>query len=528
MMSVVSTMFAEKEEEVELSEEVLVELGKREAQVREREDLVLEAAVLIQGIYRQKKTKKAFQFLRRMAIAVRLVNRFFSQWRRRRRRNAALKIQTAARAYVLHKLGICERSTALAVISGTRSAYHRSLNRMVQRRVVLFQLEQKRRKAAQLVSTVKKSRGGVVLKSRALISPAVSERGGVSERSNNSDPMSAIEAARRLSEPTEAAKRSGASLVSSLVPRGLTMARPPTITGRIPMMAPKKAFGTPPQGSTPYGGNTPHKVTPRSFPAGSGGGFGTRDIEAGPPASDTPSRLMPNPVLSLNIPGGGVTGMVAAAAARATAAAMAAAPGAANILDVASSQALERRRNISTAAMNALHNSFGAVEGGEAADELPAGYVPPVRKLFPPGASASKFNTFYSSEAGSRLVASLAGTRQACAGGPLQTSTSYAGLPMRRAAELSAGSADDDLDAPSDAAPAARSGFRTSVSTAALPNAVPRLAINQMGPRLSKAAPSRYQFDPSQEDLDGPDIGSLAAPDDLEGGYRLPVRRQEV
>ena len=68
-----SFMGAEVEPEIELSEEVLEELAKREASLSEERRQREEAALVIQGLMRQKRTRRAFRMLMALAKAVSLV-----------------------------------------------------------------------------------------------------------------------------------------------------------------------------------------------------------------------------------------------------------------------------------------------------------------------------------------------------------------------------------------------------------------------------------------------------------------------
>ena len=171
-------MFGEREEEVELSKETLHELAKREADEDERVRKREFAATLVQNIFRRKRNFRNYKVLKKLAKAVRIIKRGVQQWRRLKRRKAALIIQVYARAYILHNLGICPRSTALAVINGTRRAYKRCLVRMVARRFVLLNIEQKRIKAMALVASAKKAQGKGLIKTpaRAKIGVSASER----------------------------------------------------------------------------------------------------------------------------------------------------------------------------------------------------------------------------------------------------------------------------------------------------------------------------------------------------------------
>jgi hypothetical protein len=109
--------------------QVLEELAKREAAqneaLRARED----AAKLIQALVRQRKTLRAFRTLMRLAKAVSLVARVIRRIRRRARRRAALFVQAHLRAYICHTHGICSHHTIMLIITSTRAAHTRALQR---------------------------------------------------------------------------------------------------------------------------------------------------------------------------------------------------------------------------------------------------------------------------------------------------------------------------------------------------------------------------------------------------------------
>ena len=557
-LGVLSTMFAEKEDEVELSEEVLAQLGKREAAKKEEEDEMLEAVVLIQGAWRTKKTKQTFALLRRLAVAVRVVTKAMLHWRRRRYRKASLILQAHARAYILHSVGICERRVALAVILGCRRAYNRSLYRMVARRFVLKALEAKRRKAQIMVTSAKKASGRGLIKTRVKIADGKNpERpSGGSDRLGGGG--GGDELPRRHSDPTEAAKdekakitATGAALVSSLATSAsrLTIPKASSVTGRIPIFV-KKGWGTPQTG-------TPSKATPQMTPQISprhsqadSSGYGVEDIESGgspgmrtptlktTPQQKTPSTGVRTPSGSLSMPRLD-TGLIAVAATKAAAAAGTFAPSDASAI-AASKAEMDRRKMTASASSNVLARSQSILEQG-AEDELPEGYMPPVRRLFAPGKSADKLASFVSSSPGSGLAAATAKL------GPLQRSTSYADMPTRAAASLSSGSAGDveaGIPAGGPLATALAAGgalaagptmsaggavvprlsLRQSASCAGvIATAKQRVMVNALAP-LSKAATGtgnyRTTWDPSKD----PDV-DLGA--DLEGGWR-PARPTAV
>mmetsp|Transcript_4192 Transcript_4192/g.9175 ORF Transcript_4192/g.9175 Transcript_4192/m.9175 type:complete len:753 (-) Transcript_4192:251-2509(-) len=139
-----------QEEEIELTEEVLAELGKREALARSEERLKEEAASIIQSVVRKRRTTRAFRTLQRMAHAVRIVTRFVRMWQRKRHRRAVLILQAHARAYVVHRLLICDYNTMITIIEGTRAAYLRCLCHMVYKRFALIRLEARRQEAVAL------------------------------------------------------------------------------------------------------------------------------------------------------------------------------------------------------------------------------------------------------------------------------------------------------------------------------------------------------------------------------------------
>ena len=103
------------------------------------------AAAAMQAIVRRRRTLRAFRMLRRMAYAIRLVTRYVLNFRRRRRRWAALVMQKHARAALVHRLHICHYRTMLWLIDAMRAAYVRALTRTVNRRFAMWNLERKRR-----------------------------------------------------------------------------------------------------------------------------------------------------------------------------------------------------------------------------------------------------------------------------------------------------------------------------------------------------------------------------------------------
>ena len=96
--------------------QVLGELAKREAamseEIRQRE----EAAALIQALVRRRKTVRAFNMLLRLARAANLVAKVIRRRRRRARRRAALCVQARLRAYICHTRGICSFNTIMLII----------------------------------------------------------------------------------------------------------------------------------------------------------------------------------------------------------------------------------------------------------------------------------------------------------------------------------------------------------------------------------------------------------------------------
>jgi len=148
--SVMSAMFQEQDQEVELSDEVLQEIGKREAMMRSEERARIEAASIIQSVVRTKRTTRAFRTLQQMAHAVRIVTRFVRTWQRKRRRKAALMIQAHARSSICDRVGVCSYRTLLITIRGLQEAYLRCIVRMVYKRLALIRLELKQRQAAEI------------------------------------------------------------------------------------------------------------------------------------------------------------------------------------------------------------------------------------------------------------------------------------------------------------------------------------------------------------------------------------------
>ena len=67
---VFGAMFGDREEEVELSKETLVELAKREADEDERLRKREFAATLVQNIFRRKRNFKNYKVLKKLAKAV--------------------------------------------------------------------------------------------------------------------------------------------------------------------------------------------------------------------------------------------------------------------------------------------------------------------------------------------------------------------------------------------------------------------------------------------------------------------------
>lgn len=571
-------MFGEREEEVELSKETLHELAKREADEDERVRKREFAATLVQNIFRRKRNFRNYKVLKKLAKAVRIIKRGVQQWRRLKRRKAALIIQVYARAYILHNLGICPRSTALAVINGTRRAYKRCLVRMVARRFVLLNIEQKRIKAMALVASAKKAQGKGLIKTpaRAKIGVSASERSAEQKADDarwkwqdagkmadkaasvrkqldfradeptkaqesqaqaaassddkwNSEPT--LDPRKLKKSPSGGALSSGAALVGSLMPRSVSNA----VSGRIPIMR-KIGWGTPGSSKKQTPAMTP-AMTPRAGAASSD----VEDIEAGirkpaqyaspesgasaaaarsPATSQVPALNIPKsgaapkvPVPALNIPNSGA--ILAAAAARADAAR------AAQQADVESgSPEMDRRRMTASASKNVLGTVI-SVEN----DDLPAGYNPPIRRLFPPGASAAKF-----AAAGGAALSSAQSPAK------LQTSMSYAALPARSPSVLTTATAGVDSGAGIGAtAPAHRA--RSPRAPGGAGGAVPlrpsaSAAVLRTSPRATPShattSPRASRYDPSQAaTMYGGDVNpdSLASPDDLESGYRAPVRK---
>lgn len=574
---VFGAMFGDREEEVELSKETLVELAKREADEDERLRNREFAATLVQNIFRRKRNFRNYNVLKKIAKAVKIIKRGVQQYRRIRRRKAALIIQVYARAYILHNLGICPRSTALAVINGTRRAYNRCLVRMVARRFVLLNIEQKRRKAMALVVSAKKAQGKGLIKTpaRAKIVVSASERsaeqkaddarwkwqdaGKMADKASSvrkqldfraDGPTKAQESQAQVaassddkwnSEPTDPRKlkkspsggalSSGAALVSSLMPRSVSGTLTNAVSGRIPIMR-KIGWGTP--GSSKK--QTP-AMTPAMTPRAGAASNDVEDIETGirkpaqyaspesgasaaaarsPATSQVPALNIPKsgatpkvPVPALSIPNPGA--ILAAAAARADAAR------AAQQADVESGSPEMDRRRMTASASKSVLGTVISVEN----DDLPAGYNPPIRRLFPPGASAAKF-----------AAAGGAALSPAQSPAKLQTSMSYAALPARSPSVLTTATAGVDSGAGIGAttpanfvtprAPGGAVPLRPSASAAVLRTS-PRATPSQ-----PTTSPRASRYDPSQAaTMYGGDVDpdSLASPDDLESGYRAPVRK---
>lgn len=175
-----------------------------------------EAASMIQTLARRRRTIKMIRMLQRSVWAQKVIAHGVRNFRRRRRRNAALILQAHARAAMVHRLGICHYRTLLLIIEGTRTGYMRCLNRMVAKRFALFRLEQKRREAAELVAKYDARRRA---RGQSLSSSAVHE-------------TSKPKPKRDLSSVTS--RKQG--LLQGLMPR-MSLTSAPPVSARIPRFA---------------------------------------------------------------------------------------------------------------------------------------------------------------------------------------------------------------------------------------------------------------------------------------------------
>ena len=231
-----SFMGAEVEPEIELSEEVLEELAKREASLSEERRQREEAALVIQGLMRQKRTRRAFRMLMALAKAVSLVARWVRRRRKRKLRWAALFVQSHFRAYVCHKRGICHHKTILLIINTTRYAHYKAIIRMVDRRMALYNLEKKRREAEQLVTKYDARKKKYSKMSGRAASRSPSKR-PESAKPKEKEPSKRMG---RFSRNTSVLGARGQSFVSGLLPKGTTLPKAAAITSRIPLF-PSKA-----------------------------------------------------------------------------------------------------------------------------------------------------------------------------------------------------------------------------------------------------------------------------------------------
>ena len=114
---------AEHEPEIELSQEVIDELAKREAEQEEDARDQEEAAMIIQSLIRKRRARQAFIMLRELAAAVRVITKVARRKRRRTIRRATLLVQARVRAWLCWTRGICRFNTLLVIIDGLRAAH---------------------------------------------------------------------------------------------------------------------------------------------------------------------------------------------------------------------------------------------------------------------------------------------------------------------------------------------------------------------------------------------------------------------
>jgi hypothetical protein len=288
--SVLSTVFAEKEPEIELSDDVLAELAKREAALQAEQAEREEAAQLLQAAVRRKRTNKAFRVLRYYAGAVRIISRLIRRRRRRKRLRAALLLQARIRAYLCSSRGICSFGTVLLIIRCTRTAHLRAMTRLVNRRHFLrttqdamAQLEEKRREAEKLVDK---------FELRKTHQEAYEVRRGEAHGSHDA------------AEPTPGRFRRGASILGSRGQRfamGLlpvhSLPKASAISSRIPMMLPGKSPGTKRASVADATASESRPVLPLRLAAGTGSWTSPLSSQAGPPAARNEGPPTPHQAL---------------------------------------------------------------------------------------------------------------------------------------------------------------------------------------------------------------------------------------
>ena len=253
--SLMASMTGETADEVELSEEVLDELAKREAELNEERTLMEEAASLIQSITRQRKTKRAFRMLRALAGAVRIVARAVRSFQRRKRRKAALFVQCRFRAFICHTRGIAHGDTVIHIILCCREAHLRALCRMVHARFAMHRLEQKRREAERLVARYAPGRKSLnskydvpmVRRAQALKAAEASakvvpvEAVGRPKLSSSKDPASAATqtGVGRFRRNASELRAKSQSFVKNLLPSASvpSIPTPSAVSARIPLFA---------------------------------------------------------------------------------------------------------------------------------------------------------------------------------------------------------------------------------------------------------------------------------------------------
>ena len=214
-------------DEFELSDATLDEIHMREAEHLAWYTRREEAAIIIQGIVKRRKASRTLRFLIRMIRAVRLVAKCIVNWRHRRRRRAALRIQAHARAYICASLGLCSYGTTLAIVYGLRAWSARAIGRMVRKRI--YEIE-----------------GGTI----SLARPPASDGAHLSSRIVPREPGGTNLAPPRFGQVRRGLRRkvllAGRSLGrDALEALQSTLPRPPTISARVPLFATVVPGGTP-------------------------------------------------------------------------------------------------------------------------------------------------------------------------------------------------------------------------------------------------------------------------------------------
>ena len=206
---------AEHEPEIELSQEVIDELAKREAEQEEDARDQEEAAMIIQSLIRKRRARQAFIMLRELAAAVRVITKVARRKRRRTIRRATLLVQARVRAWLCWTRGICRFNTLLVIIDGLRAAHLRCLKRQVDQHFAMLALEHKRAEAEQLVVRHGSKRPALVRKKEV---PAAPEEDGGRFRRN----ASVLQARRQ-------------NFINGLLPKH-ALPKATSISSRIPMV----------------------------------------------------------------------------------------------------------------------------------------------------------------------------------------------------------------------------------------------------------------------------------------------------